>query len=126
MKTRSTRGPGRKASGAKRESFIGKKPKAFTFLGQTQKVRKWKEILTNVCNLLARHKSDEFDLVLDLTGRKRRYFSRSPEDLKEPRMVSGTDIFVETNFNAQNLINIAYKVLKAFGYEKSDIAFETK
>ncbi len=126
VKAKSTRGPGRKPLGIKRETFIGKKPRTFTFLGQTQKVRKWKEILTNVCNLLAEHKAGEFEKVLDLTGRKRRYFSRNPEDLKEPRIVSGTDIYVETNFNAQNLINIAYKVLKAFGFEKEDIQFETK
>lgn len=118
---------GRKtATKAKRETFIGKKPKSFTFLGQKQKVRKWKEILTNVCNILAKAKGAEFERVLSLMGRKRRYFSRIPDNLKEPRLVSGTDIYVETNFNAQNLIMITYKVLKAFGYTESDISFETK
>jgi predicted type IV restriction endonuclease len=126
-KVKAVRKTRKRAAGTeKKESYIGKKPTAFTLLGQRMKVKKWKEILTNVCNILARAKGDEFESVLSLTGRKRRYFSRAAEDLKEPRQVKGTDIFVETNFNAQNLFMITNKVLESFGFTKSDIQIETR
>lgn len=124
--TEKTKSTARKRSTRRRNSYIGKKPKSFTFLGQPQKVKKWKEILTSVCNILSTSRGEEFEKVLDLKGRKRLYFSRDPEDLKEPRKVTGTDIYVETNFNASNLYSIALKVLKLFGYSEEDIHIETR
>ncbi len=107
-------------------TFIGKKPKSFTFLGQPIEVKKWKDVLTNVCNILAKARENDFEKVLELKGRKRLYFSKNPDDLKEPKQVIGTDIYVETNFNASNLYSIILKVLKAFGYSEKDISIETK
>lgn len=110
----------------KRGSFIGKKPVSFSFLGRKYKVKKWKEVLINICNILSKVREDVFEKVLELKGRKRIYFSRDEKNLKEPRKVSGTDIFVETNFNASNLYMITLKVLETFGYKESDIKIETK
>jgi predicted type IV restriction endonuclease len=107
-------------------AFIGKKPESFTFLGRRHKVKKWKEVLINVCNILSKAKERDFEIVLNLEGRKRKYFSNDPADLKEPRLVNGTRIFVETNFNASNLYMIAVKVLKTFGYTEEDLSIETR
>jgi predicted type IV restriction endonuclease len=107
-------------------AFIGKKPEAFTFLGRRHKVKKWKEVLINVCNILSKAKEGEFEKVLGLEGRKRKYFSKDPAVLKEPRLVSGTRIYVETNFNASNLYMIAVKVLSTFGHTEQDLLIETR
>ena len=114
--------PGPSSSG----SVTGKKLAAFVFNGSRYEVTSWKGMLVKLCEVLHTTHSSQFVKVLNLKGRKRPYFSKNRMDLREPEMIKATKIFVETNFSAKITIQFAHKVIRQFGYDESDLSFETQ
>jgi len=78
-------------------SYTGRTITAFTFKGKRYEVKSWRSMLLKVCEIMLTSHRETFDRVLNLTGRKRPYFTRNPNELRSPERISGTDIFVETN-----------------------------
>ena len=54
------------------------------------------------------------------------YFSRDGGDLLDPKLVSGTDIFVETNQSAKQITRFCRCLLAAFGYSEDDLKIELR
>ena len=108
------------------ESATGKKPTEFTLNGGKHEVASWKEMLVSLCEIVHEANRDRFEEVLDMKGRKRRYFSRNPRDLAAPGKMNGTDIYVETNFSANQIIQIAGNLIVHFEYDRNDLSFKTQ
>ncbi len=107
------------------EIYSGKSIKSFYFRGSQYDVWTWKELLIKLCDILNTIHGAEFNRVLNLRGRKRPYFSRNKDELWEPREISNTGIFAETNLSANSIVKICSDVLDLFGYSSNDLRIET-
>ena len=75
--------------------------------------------------MLSAHRK-QFNNVLSLVGRKRQYFSRNPNELRSPEKINNTDIYVETNLNANGIVKLTRNVLALFGYQDDDLIVEVR
>ena len=54
---------------------------------------------------------------MGLRGKKRAYFSFDPKDLRHPLRVKDSNLFIETNLNANLIAAICISLVKALGHE---------
>jgi len=108
------------------ESYTGKSVVAFTFMGTRYPVRSWREMLIKMTELILSNHREQFDRVLNLKGRKRPYFSRDPNELRKPKRIDDTDIYVETDRSTKGIVRLSKKIIALFGYEENDVSFEIK
>ena len=109
---------------AKIENYTGKSIVAFTLKGIKYPVRSWKEMLIKITNLMLSAHRDQFDKILNLVGRKRPYFTRNPNELRNPERVDNTDIYVETNLSANSIVRLSKRIIELFGYRGDDLSIE--
>jgi negative regulator of replication initiation len=80
--------------------------------------RSYKDVLIGVSTVLRREDLSGFDKVaLGLRGKKRAYFSLDPKDLRHPLRVRDSNLFVETNLNANLIVGICLSLVKALGHD---------
>jgi len=108
------------------ESYTGKSIVSFTFKGTRYNVRSWKDMLIEICNTMVNTHRNSFEQVLNLVGRKRPYFTKSPGELRNPERVNGTDIYVEVNLSANSIVKLSRDILALFGYKKDDLSIEVR
>ena len=107
-------------------SYIGKSIVAFTFKGTRYPVRSWKEMLIKITDLMLHAHGEQFYKVLNLVGRKRPYFTRNPNELREPERINNTEIYVETNLNANSIVKLSKHIIELFGYREDDLSIEVR
>ena len=106
------------------------RPVAFVFLDNQSRVNSWNDILIQLCSLINRLHSQEFDKVLEIrrsqrTGTKWPYsFSRSPDDLRKPKNIPTSDIYAEVDLRATTIIGLCYRLVELFGYPQSSLVVE--
>ena len=63
----------------------------------------WKDTLIKVCEAIYVAHSDEFEKCLTLRSNKRKYFSKSKNELfgNAPVQIAGSDYYVMTNFTVK-------------------------
>jgi len=105
-------------------NYTGKYISSFSFRGSQYEVRTWKDMLVRLCDILNAAHGNEFDKVLSLRGRKRPYFTHSENELRSPEKFSNTDIFLETNLSANQIVKICFDLLALFGYSSTDLRIE--
>jgi negative regulator of replication initiation len=108
------------------QNYAGKSIVSFVFKGNKYEVKTWKDMLIQICNIMFSIHRDRFEKVLKLRGRKRPYFSKNPNELRGPERINGTDIYVETNLSANNVVQLSKRILALFGYKEDDIAIEVR
>ena len=108
------------------ESYAYMSISSFVLNGTRYEVKSWKDMLIQICNILLATHRDKFKQVLSLKGRKRPYFARNPDELREPKMLNGTDIYIETNLSANGIVKRSRDVLSLFGYAKNDLSIEAR
>jgi hypothetical protein len=87
-------------------NFTNQPIRAFSLNGSRIDVRTYKELLVKMSNILRRKHNGNFDQVaLKLGGRKRVYYSRTAADLKYAEELENGGLFVETNLNANLIVN---------------------
>jgi negative regulator of replication initiation len=100
----------------------GRKPIAIAVLGESQPVRSWKGVLLAVCNVLARRYPDDFATqAAQIKGRKRHYIAPASEGMISPAPIENTNLWVETNLSAVNIIGLIDRMLQRFGPEPHDL-----
>ena len=67
------------------ESYTGKKISFFTFKGTKYEVKYWIDVLTGICSIMLKTHNNQFDQILNLVGRKRPYFTKNPNELREAK-----------------------------------------
>ncbi|RLG27098.1 restriction endonuclease subunit R [Methanosarcinales archaeon] len=108
------------------ESYTRKSIVSFTFKGTGYEVRTWKDMLMEICNIMVNTHRNSFEQVLNLVGRKRPYFTKSPDELRIPERINGTDIYVEVNLSANSIVKLSRDILALFGYGTDDLSIEVR
>jgi len=112
---------------AEEEDYTGTKPQAFILAGQRYEVKYWKDVLIKTSEIIYPHHAQDFDKVLQLISKKKRpYFSRNPQELKAPSQIGNSQFYVDTNFNANQIVNLAKRIIGLFGYGEDSLTIETR
>jgi len=99
------------------DGYTYKRPSGFEILGQRYNAKEWKDVLIQTCEfLVVKDKSIFESFVSDtaMQGRKVAYFCKDPQDIRAPRNISGTDIYVMTNMSANQIRNVIEKMLRRY------------
>ena len=101
--------------------------RAFTFCGNRHEVSSWRNMLVKLCEIIHTAHRNQFGDVLSLRGRGgATYFSRDSNDFIAPKRINETDIFVEINLSADSIRKRAQALIIHFGYDESDLSYETQ
>lgn len=106
------------------KSYMDKSITAFSFNGNTYKVQTWVEMLTTLSDYLASMNTKNFEKVLWISNDQKARFSRYSEQLRMPEEVKGTDIYVETKLNPEEVIRTCCQLIAEFGYCTDDLVIE--
>jgi hypothetical protein len=108
------------------ESYSEKSIKSFTFIGHSHIVRAWDEVLPILSDYLASTHETDFEKVLWISDNQKPYFSRYSDQLRMPEKIQGTDIYVETRMNPDEVAKTAHKLIVAFGYSQDDLSIDAR
>jgi predicted type IV restriction endonuclease len=108
------------------ETYSGTTIESFTFQGVKYDVKFWKDVLIGISEIMLANHKDRFTQVLNLIGRKRPYFTKNPNELRVPERIDDTDIFVEINVSANQIVRLANAIVSLFGYSKDDLKLDFK
>lgn len=100
------------------DDYTHKRPAAFEFLGQKYLAKEWKDIFVQTCEALATKNVNLFSsFVTDngMQGRKVKYFCTDKREIRSPRQIGETGIYVMTNMSANQIRNIIEKMLRKYG-----------
>jgi hypothetical protein len=101
-----------------RGRFAGTQPECYQIDGKMRVVNNWREMIRDLCELVANENRDNFPKVLDLIrGDRREYFAKDMKYLKVWHRIGETNILVETNLSANNSKTLCDAIAKLFGYE---------
>ena len=103
-----------------------RRPASFTFLSETQPVSSWPDLLVRVCLLMRQRHPEDFEKVLEISGSKRPYFSRSAEDLYVPKPVGDTGIYASCQGAGSLIEQRARRVVERFGYPADSLAVRAR
>jgi|ERR1700733_10958551 len=74
--------------------------------------------------LWLRHMDLFSKVALDLRGKKRPYFSMNPAELRKPHKLAASNIYVETNLSANNIVAIGRILLEKLGHDPNSLVIE--
>lgn len=105
------------------DDFTHKRPYAFKINEyQLTKIKTWQDMLINTCEILIgldEEKLLKFENNKAMNGKKKKYFSISPNQMRNPKIVSNK-IYVETNQSANSIRNLIIKLLKEYEIKISE------
>jgi len=106
---------------AAQKSYDGQSISSFALKGKNYKVKAWEELLVKLCEVLSTEYHQDIDsLQWHPVGRKY-YFNKNQDELRVPAGLTGTDLFVETYLNPNEVVKIALSVLSEFGFAVNDL-----
>lgn len=109
------------------EGYQNTKPVSFSLAGEHRSVSTYKGVLLGVSEVMYQRHPDVFEQrVLTLVGRKRTPFAKDGRAIRSPRLVAGTDIFVETNLSADNIMGLCWRLLDLFGHSRDELRVEAE
>ena len=98
----------------------GQKPIKFMLFGEQYPVQKWRDILVNVCAILAaKHGAAFAAMAVQASGTTRQYVSTNKDDLAVPALIKDTNLWVETNLSSRNVLRVVELLLFTCGHDKS-------
>ncbi len=107
------------------DDYKGKSINSFKLEGKIYNANTWKEMLIKVCSIMYKKHKKDFKKIFSLRGDKRPYFSINPKDLRLPGKIEGTNIYVETNINANFAVRLTRKVIAMFNGNEKDFRIYT-
>ncbi len=100
------------------ENFTHKRPYAFELKGHKIYANEWKNMFVETCNILAgldRSLISSFPDNPRFNGRKSIYFTfDKPELMRSPKKLKDMDLYVETNFSANDIRNLIIKMISYY------------
>lgn len=99
------------------ENFTHKRPSGFVLEGNKYSARDWKQILRIVCEVLNQRDKKIFDSFVrdkNMQGNTRVYFAYTDDRMYNGRKISGSDVYVETNHNANGICSIIGNMLEKY------------
>ncbi|MCY4371052.1 MAG: hypothetical protein OXF41_16895 [bacterium] len=97
------------------------KPKGIRLWGEDHEVNSWRQVLITVATELHLQHPDSFRRVLDLRGRKRRYASLNPDELRSPALIGSSGTYLETHWSAKDILKRVAELLELFDHSHSDL-----
>ncbi len=96
--------------------------RSYRLWGPETQANTWKELLLGVFEgVYTRHESTFLETVTPLWGKRKPWVSTDPGDLREPRRIGQSELFVGTTLSAKAIQKRCHRLLKAFGYPASDL-----
>jgi predicted type IV restriction endonuclease len=116
-----------KAAPVRGEDFTGKSIISFSLDRKRHEVKSWKAMFLKLCDLvLPKNKKDELEVLFTLATPQREYFSKNPYEFLTGEKISGTNIYVDVNLSAREVVELSHKMLMLFGRKESDLSIEVK
>ena len=84
------------------------------FNGKIYPVRSSRDALLKILDIMRKKHPKEFPKILELHGRKRRYFSIKKDDLVDPKQIPGSKIYCMMNRSAESIEGLIRTVLETF------------
>jgi len=106
------------------DSLTGTKVRGFYLGDKKYDANSYIDVLRQILRLVFMKDNQASDKILSITGKKNKYFSRKPEDLRMPERIKGTDIYFETNENAKTICARCEKILKFFNMDFTSFEIE--
>ena len=105
------------------ENFEHNRPIGFKLFGNIVEANTWAKVLIETCEIL--YKMDEkvfisFANDKNMNGKKRDYFSFTDNNIRKPKKLKSTDIFIETNLSANSIKQVIIKMLKKYQIKLQD------
>ena len=100
-----------------------KKITGFAFQGKRYDVATWTDTLVKFCELLQESHQDFYSTASQIKGKKRDYFSKDNSQMHSPRLIRGSNIFVETNLSAEFIQKLIKRLLVKFGYSDDSVEY---
>lgn len=117
----------RAASSGVGEEYTGKSIVAFALGGKRYEVKSWKAMFLKLCDLvLPKHRKDELEVLFTISTPQREYFSKNPYEFLTGEKIPGTNVYVDTNLSAREVVDLSHKMLMLFGRKQSDLSLEVK
>ena len=109
------------------DDYTGTTPAIIKILGDTYDVNNWTEALQTAISQILQDVENQ-EKITEIKGRKRDYFVDKGDEsgLIAPKEIPGTDLFVETNFSANDVNRIINKALNKYGYDTSQLEIYTE
>ena len=105
---------------------IRSRPASFTFQSERYDVRSWPEMLVGLCMIMQKRHPNDFEKILQIGGRKNRYFSKNADELVQPRQIGETGIYASCQGAGVLITNRASRVLELFGYPEDSLAVQKR
>ncbi|MDW5300423.1 MAG: hypothetical protein SA378_09830 [Sedimentibacter sp.] len=105
------------------ENFEFKRPIGFKLYDKTVEATNWANVLQFTCELLYNINSQIFNSFIsdkNMNGKKKSYFAVSEGNIRKPRKLHNTDIYIETNLSANSIKQIIIKMLKKYQIKLTD------
>lgn len=99
------------------ENYTHKRPVAFSLEENKYSVRDWKHVLRIVCEVLNQKDSKIFDSFVrdkDMQGSTRTYFAYTDDRMNNGKRISGSNVYIETNHNANGICSIIANMLEKY------------
>ena len=68
-----------------------------------------------------KHPADFAKQALTLRGRTRHYYASDPQGMTRPSRLPGTDLWVETNLSAKDILARVHQLLELFDHSAEDL-----
>lgn len=109
------------------DDYTGTTPSVLKIFGETYDVDTWAETLTTAATRILRDVDDP-ERVMEIEGRTRTYFAQEGQqsELVKPQKISGTDLYLETNFSAKDCVRRIQQVLRKYGYDTTELEIFTE
>ncbi|MEW6201366.1 MAG: restriction endonuclease subunit R [bacterium] len=121
------RKPNKQVGVSSTQQYGKKSPKkpifGFYFKGKPYEVRTWKGMLVKLCEILfSIHHREFVDKVLNMMPQ---HFTKTRNELREPREITNARIWIETNLSAEATEKRCRELLELFGHSKNDLRIKT-
>ncbi|WP_256948633.1 replication initiation negative regulator SeqA [Halorubrum ezzemoulense] len=109
------------------DDYTGTTPSVIKILGETHDVDSWADALTvGVATIL--RDVDDHERIKEVSGRKRTYFVEEGQqsELVKPRQIPDTNLYLETNFSANDCVRKIEQVMAKYGYDRAELEIFTE
>ncbi len=111
------------------DDYTYKKPAWFEVFGLRYDAKDWKEMFVKICEILAEKDPMTFKTFVNdksMQGRKVSYFCKDQKDIRSPKHVKGTDIYIMTNMSANQIRNVIERMLRRYDIKINDFKIYLK
>lgn len=108
------------------KSYDGRIINSFSFKNITYNVHSWEEFIGKLCDVLVTKYNHDTEKLLWHSLDSKFYFNESPDELRLPANIGGTNIFVETRLSPDDTVKLARSVLSVSGYSDNDLSISSQ